>query len=110
MTRAPIEMPANSQPRLFGESANRVSESSGKTACGQANTIAMMSTTKVMSSTGWVRRNAKPSPTPRTAARSRSGPTTPAGGSDGRPAQQQRRDQEAERVDRVGEEQLAQRR
>ena len=37
ITSAPIEMPANSQPRLLGDSANRVCDSSGKTACGQAN-------------------------------------------------------------------------
>jgi hypothetical protein len=78
-------MPAKSHPRLLGDPSKRVSDSSGNTACGQANSIATTSTTNVISSTGWVRRKAKPSPTPRTAALSRSGPTTPAGGRDGSP-------------------------
>ena len=85
IARAPMEMPANSQPRLLGESAKRVCDSSGNTACGQANIIAMMSTTNVISSAGCVRRKAKPSPTPRTAAPTLSGPASRPGGSFGRP-------------------------
>ena len=108
ISSAPIETPANSQPRLFADSANRVCDSSGKTACGQANVIAMMSTTKVMSSTGCVRRNAKPSATPRTAALIRSRSTTTPRRQRRQSSQQERRDHEPDRVDGVGEEQVAQ--
>ena len=85
MSSAPIEAPANSQPSELAECSKRVSESCGNTACGQPNVIAMMSTTKVMSSTGFVRRKAKPSPTPRTAARSRSAAASRPGGREGSP-------------------------
>jgi hypothetical protein len=108
MSRAPIETPANSQPSAFGDPAYRPSVSSGNTACGQANSIATTSTTNVMSSTGWVRRKAKPSPTPRSAAPRRSGPVTPAGGSGGRPRSSRTATRKPERVDGVGEEQVAQ--
>ena len=103
MSSAPMETPANSQPSAFGESVNRVSDSSGKTACGQAKHMAMTSTTKVMSSTGWVRRKAKPSPTPRIAAPSRSGPASrPAAATAARAAAARRRGSPARRRRRRG--------
>ena len=67
MSSAPMDTPPESQPSALGEWANVVCASWGITARGQPKIIAVRSTTKVMSSTGWVRRKAKPSPTPRTA-------------------------------------------
>ena len=70
----------------------------------------MMSTTNVMSSTGWVRRNAKPSPTPAHGGAEPQRPDRRPGGSGGSPRSSSIATRKPDRVDGVGQEQVAQRR
>ena len=93
---APIEIAANSQPTADGP-PNRSSATSGNSARGIANTIAMMSTPNDISSTGRAAMNRSPSMTERRPGRGRCAPRA-SGGQRRQPERRVERDGEQQRV------------